>query len=276
MKPRLSFARPALVLLALTGAASAEEPSKPQCFDAHERAQVAQKAGKLTAARSDFQTCAKAVCPKLVSKDCAAQLEKITAELASVQISVLDAGSPAPVAKLSIDGVPVEGAGPVELDPGDHTFVAELPDGRKRVQRVSLRQGERDKAVTLDIEAPKAKAPPAEPGPAPEPAKKRVSPAVWALGGVAVLGLGGFVGFGLSGKSKESDLDACKPSCASSDVDSMRSSYLFADISLGIALVASGVGAYLYVKGNKQEQQSVYVRATPTRHGGAAALGGRF
>lgn len=265
----LSFA---VLLLASSVAAQDKPPTKPECFDAHERAQVAQKEGKLRAAQQDYAICSHKACPKLVQTECAAQLPKVQAAFASVVVSVLDGGKAASDAKLSVDGASVEASGSLELEPGEHVLAAESSDGRRVEKRLTLREGQRGEKVSLDIPAKQVSPEPA-PEPAPAPAPNRVSPAVWVLGGVAVVGLAGFVGFGLSGKSQESDLDACKPSCKRDDVDAMRRSYLLADISLGVALAASGVGAYLYVSGNKKRQeQGVYLRALPL----GAELGARF
>ncbi len=192
-------------------------------------------------------------------------------------VYALDAGKSASSIRVSIDGAPAEQAsGAIELEPGEHLLRAETSDGRSVEKRVTLKEGQRDEKITLDVPAAERPAP-AEPPPAPAPAPSRISPAVWVLGGVAVVGLGGFVGFGLSGKSQESDLDACKPDCTRDDVDAMRRSYLFADISLGVALVAGGLGAYLYVSGNKkQQEQGVFVRAVPERQGMGARVGASF
>ncbi len=45
----------------------------------------------------------------------------------------------------------------------------------------------------------------------------------------------------------------------------------------GVALVAGGVGAYLYVSGGKKRQeQGVFVRTVPERHGLGARVGTSF
>lgn len=68
----------------------------------------------------------------------------------------------------------------------------------------------------------------------------------YVLGGVGMLGLAGFGFFGLTGLSEESDLDQCKPSCASNDVDAVRTRYLAADISLAVGVLAVGGASYFY------------------------------
>lgn len=268
----------ALLFAATAASADGKAPTKAECFDAHERAQLAQKERKLLAARQDYALCSHAACPKLVKTECEAELPKVVAALSSVVVRVTEAGRAASAAKVTVDGKRVEaGVSVAELEPGEHVFRAELPDGRSAEKRVALREGERDSSVVLDIGAAPAApdAPPAAPAPAPEP-ESQTSPAVWVLGGVALVGLGGFVAFGLSGKSQESDLDSCKPDCQRDDVDAMRRSYLFADISLGVALVATGVGAYLYVSGKEKKERGVFLRTAPAHGGVAASVGTRF
>lgn len=276
MKTR-SLAAFCLTVVLCSGASAADTaPAKPECFDAHERAQVALKGEKLRAAKQSYAICANAVCPKLVRTECEAALARLVATTPSVVIVTLDGGKPSSRLEVSIDSAPPEASsGALELDPGEHVFRAKASDGRSVEKRVTLSAGQREVEVRLEIPAPTASAP-VEPGPAPAP-QGRLSPVVWVLGGVAVVGLGGFVGFGLSGKSQEGDLDSCKPSCRPSDVDSMRRSYLFADVSLGVAVVAAGVGGYLYFKDKKRPtEQGMFVGAAADRRSMGARFGASF
>ncbi|MBK7582110.1 MAG: hypothetical protein IPI67_18125 [Myxococcales bacterium] len=265
--------------LAQPARAEGKAPTKTECLDSYEHAQASQKDGKLKSAKADFETCANAACPKLVRVECEAQLPKIAAAFASVKVSVLDAGKAASGGSVTLDGAAFElAAGAVELEPGTHVFKAELSDGRNVERRIELKEGQRDTEVVLDVPAKAGLDTSAQSEPEAAPTNKNaVKPAVWVLGGVAVVGLIGFVGFGLSGKGKQSDLDACKPDCSKGDVDSMRQSYLFADVSLGVALVAGGVGAYLYVQGKKKgQEQAIWVRTLPQRRGMGASVGASF
>lgn len=265
------------VVLCSGASAQDKAPSKPECFDAHERAQVSQKGEKLRAAKQSYGVCAHTACPKLVRAECEAELTRLAKAIPSVVIATFDRGKPSSGLEVTIDSAPAEAtSGSVELDPGEHLFRAATSDGRSVEKRVTLSAGQRDVEVRLEVPAPTAPTAPVEPAPAPA-AQRKLSPVIWVLGGVAVVGLGGFVGFGLSGRSQESDLDACKPSCRSSDVDSMRRSYLFADLSLGVALVAAGVGGYLYVKDKKRPaEQGMFVGAAADRHGMGARVGASF
>jgi hypothetical protein len=73
---------------------------------------------------------------------------------------------------------------------------------------------------------------------------------VWVLAGVGVVALGSFGYFGISGHARASDLkDGCgqTKTCDPADVDSARSKYLVADVSLGIGVVALGAAAAVWL-----------------------------
>ncbi len=62
------------------------------------------------------------------------------------------------------------------------------------------------------------------------------------------MGLGGFVGFGLAGSSKEKSLEnSCAPNCSDSELDPMRRAYRIGDLSLGIGVAALAGTAVAYV-----------------------------
>lgn len=267
MKTRIAFCL-SLASLAISSGALAAPPTKDQCFDAHERAQQSVKEQKLRSARADFEICSQASCPKLVQEECKKSLVATENQSPSIQIN-----APGD-ATLQIDGGPLPEAaadGSIEIDPGEHTISVTAADGRTAEKRVTLQPGERNVKVELALPAPKAQGSPPTKPTEPDPAKARSgpSPLVYLLGGVAVVGLAGFTIFGLSGKSKQSDLDECKPDCQRDDVDSMRRSFLLADISLGVAVVAGGIGAYLYFSDKKKPTESVSWLSTAPRSKGA-------
>lgn len=264
----------ALALCVSATDARAQAPSKDQCLDAYERAQISQKEGKLIASRDDYRACAHDKCPKLVQKDCAEAAKAVEANIPSFVPRAR--GASLEELTVSVDGKPLPGAasdGSYELDPGDHVLELRASDGRTAAKSFTLSAGQRSLEVTGELPAPAPAAPPVE---AP-PAKRKIKPSVLVLGGVAALGLAGFVGFGLSGKSKESDLDSCKPNCRASDVDSMRQSYLYADLSLAVGVIAAGAAVYLHVTDKKQPAQgSAFVAAQPRPRGGELRVGASF
>jgi hypothetical protein len=64
--------------------------------------------------------------------------------------------------------------------------------------------------------------------------------ATWAFGGLAATGVGIFTGFGLAGNAAE----GCAPTCTRSQVASIRTDFLVADVSLAAAIAAGGAAAY--------------------------------
>jgi hypothetical protein len=277
-KSRLGALVSILVVELAVPVRAAAAPTKEQCFDAYERAQSEQKQGKLMAARTDYETCSDVACPKLVVKDCASAFGALKAGVPSVSIG---SGGESGV-RVSIDGADAVEipSSAVELDPGDHVFRFQAGDGRVSEQHKTLEKGQLDVSVVPEFENPgAASAPPASteaPSPEPESPSKKSNVLPYVLGGVALIGVAGFVGFGLAGKSKQSDLDACKPDCQPDDVHSMRQKYLFADISLGVALVAGGIGTYLYLSGNKTSERAIWVRPSAGPGTATLELGSRF
>jgi hypothetical protein len=126
----------------------------------------------------------------------------------------------------------------VGADPGEHLFHFVAPDGRTADERLLLREGEKRKAVTVELAgAPRENRPARAPDRTPE-VERGLPPAVYVLGGVAALGLAGFATLGLIAKSKADGFDSCRPGCDASEVATMRREALFADISLGVGLAS--------------------------------------
>jgi hypothetical protein len=71
--------------------------------------------------------------------------------------------------------------------------------------------------------------------------------------------LGSFAFFALTGKSDENDLrDSCSPNCPESDVDSVRTKYLVADISLGVGIASLGAATWLFVTSRNERRESAH------------------
>jgi hypothetical protein len=101
-----------------------------------------------------------------------------------------------------------------------------------------------------------------------------------------VAGIAGFVILGAMGRSKQSDLDgSCgrTHSCAQSDVDSIKTKYLLADVSLGLGIAGLGAGVALFFLSQpktdepKNEDAKLMHFDVRTRGDGAVAtVSGRF
>lgn len=241
----------ALCLLALDARA---DQTLDDCVDGFEQAQRLRLDGKLVEAREKLLVCSRPVCPKVTQPDCARWLGEVEARLPTVIVRARAAdGNDLDDVATSIDGRKVAerlDGRPRFVDPGPHVFRFEIDGGTRYVeQRVVLLEGEKDRR--LSAEFARASPPPPSPGVSataettstPDEGRRaggRLPSESWILGGVSVLALTSFVGFGLSGKSSE----GCVPNCARTEVDDFRRAYLIADLSLGVALVTGGLAVF--------------------------------
>lgn len=253
-----------LLALATTGAlVMAPGPAwadTKSCVASHASAQREAKAGRLRLATQLYTTCGSdETCPEQLRTECAELLEKVRSEQPTVIFSVLDENGKdvSNVRVFSTDELITEGLDgrAIAMDPGKHRLRFLLPWGDVLSSDVLIREGEKNRLVQVKIE--KAAEPPPAPAskppePAPqEPAKQAGPPTVaWVMAGAAVVGAGVFTTFALIGKSKKSSLDDCSPACgpgARDDYDSLKRSYLIADVGLGVAVVSAAVAAGFFL-----------------------------
>lgn len=237
----------AVLALAATPATAAPTKSDPHaaakaaCVAAHEEGQSLRTQKQLRAAREKFAVCAKSDCPAVLRKECGEQIEGIESVIPSLVFEALDeSGNADGSVKVSLDGTLVAErltGGSVEVEPGEHKVRFERADGKVIEQRVLVAEGEKHRKIVADYatlvpRAPKDTHPP--------PEEKKIPLATYIAGGVAVAALGSFTAFALAGKSKEDDLaSTCSPNCSADEVGSVDRSYLVADVSLGVAALAT-------------------------------------
>jgi len=243
------FLAPSLGVPALPATA---KDARQDCVDAHLRTQRERRTGQLRAARDDASSCGTAACPPLIAGDCADWKRELDAILPSV---VLEARTPdgreAVDVRVTMDGKPLlerlDGAAH-DVDPGPHSFRFELGGKATVVQTVVLREGEQRRRIRADFAAA-----PSPPPRAPEPATRPIPTLTYVLAGAGVAALGGFIGLGLYGNARKSDLETCGPTksrpstCSRDDVDATRRVYILADVSLGISVVALGAALAVYL-----------------------------
>lgn len=217
------------------------------CVKESYRGQKARDDGQLVMAREALAMCSAASCPSLVVRDCTKWLAEVEERLPTVIVVARDAAGRDVVAtRVLVDGKlrqPMLDGRAFPIDPGPHEFRFEA--GRSvTTEQILIR--EREKGRVIEAHLPNAeavRAPPAA-GTGPERTTPSsgggISPAVWILGGVAIVG---FVGFGVlyaSGVSKRDDLRAtCAGSCATSEVDKVRTLNAFAIVSGAVGLAAA-------------------------------------
>ena len=257
-------------------ATASEQDVLGVCIAAYEDAQRKRHRGELIEAREALKVCSRDVCPAIAKTDCTGWLAELRVDVPTIVVGArFEGGRDVIDVKVLLDGKPlmdrIEGRA-VEVNPGVHTLRFEV-QGREPVEeRVSILVGERNRRVIVTIPDP------TPPAPVPEPSSG-IPTMTYVLGGVGALGLVGFGFFGLTGLSREGDLDDCKPSCASGDVDAVRIRYLAADISLLVGVAALGGATYFYFESQGQgipERAAVGVGLHSGPGEVGASIGGYF
>lgn len=265
------------------------------CINAHASGQREAKAGRLKLASELFTACGSdSSCPEALRGECAELLEKTRAATPTVILSVIDenGGDVSQVKVYSTDDLIVDGLDgrALPLDPGKHRLRFLLPWGDVLSSDVLIREGEKNRLIQVRIEPKTPKEPAPTPATSPEPTPAAPPPpppqttpvAAWVATGVAVAGAGVFGTFAVLGSKKKSDLDACAPSCPRSmedKRDSLKTSYLIADIGLGTAVVSGVVAIYLFAThGSPSDTRAATTVTAPKLTAGFSALpsGGAF
>jgi hypothetical protein len=220
---------------------------------AYGQAQTLRRQGKLTEARKQALVCARAPCPAALLPECVKWVGEIEEATPSVIFEAREAGEGGRVrtdVRVTMDGVlladKLDGRA-IDVDPGEHTFRFAADGAKTLEQKLIVVEGEKRRKIAVEL--PPAIEKPAAPQPQPSPPLAEPEGPSWppyVLAGVAILGAGGFAVAGLSGRSSESDLEACKPRCPSREVDSVRTKYVVADVSLGVGVVAGVVATILF------------------------------
>lgn len=253
-----------------------------RCASAYEQAQVLRKERKLKEAEEQLAVCSETACSAFVRRDCARWAKEVEAAMPTVVFQVRDAsGKPLEGARVLFDGKvlkdPIDEA-EVEIDPGDHVLRYELPGADSIEQSVSFREGEKARKLSVMFDTPSAAPPP----PPPSGGGPPVLPIV--LGGVGVVGVAAFVTLGVVGKNQRDELrETCAPACSEDDVSSVRTKLVLADVSLGVGLVALGVGTYLFITspGSPPPAKApaaarVWLDVAPGAGGGSLTVRGTF
>jgi hypothetical protein len=241
-----------------------------ECAQAYEQAQVDRKAAHIIAAIESLTICAGQNCPSFIRKDCIDWLTESQTAQPSVVFSVRRQGADLTDVEIVCDGRTVtrvlDGKA-VSLDPGSHLFAFRVAGDASVEKQIVIREGERNRIVEIDLDLASTTGPgvttidatrdlsslpaTANPGLGSSAGGRSVLPYVFA--GVGVLGVSGFVAFGLWGNSQKGDLERdCSPFCSSGQVDGVRSKYILADTSLALGLVSLGLATYWFV--NRHEQ----------------------
>ena len=225
--------------------------AKAACLAAHEDATSLLTQKKPHAAHDKFVACARAECPTVVRKECGEQLAIVEKDAPTVALEARDeAGMDTTTVKVTMDGAAIAdrltGAA-IDVEPGEHLFRFEREDGKAIEQKVLVVEGEKNRKVVADFATLVPKPPPGgEAVPVTPHEPKKVPVLAYVLGGVGVVGLGGFAFFAVTGKNAEKALaSSCNPNCSNDQLSPVKRDYLFADISLAVGIVSVVTAAIL-------------------------------
>jgi hypothetical protein len=244
-------------VIALPAPAAAEPPDRPTCARAYESAQRQRRIHALKGARESLLVCSRSECPGWMRKDCTPWLGEVEAALPTIVLVVHGEGGVTRTdVRLSVDGelvaerLPPE---PIPIDPGAHVLVLEAQGAARLEEHLTLHEGERDRRVELTL-VPKTEAPNAATKPVPPPPgdtqqedDRPVPTLAWVLGGIGLVTLGAGTYFQISGMTKRSDLDACAPTCPTSQVSDARSVLWAGNVLLGVSVISLAAAAYVYI-----------------------------
>jgi hypothetical protein len=250
----------ALVLLLPSIAIAA--PNKKECLAASELGQDLRAQGKLLSSRDQFAICANESCPAVIRKDCAKWVSDVQESIPTIVLGAReDGGSDLIDVDVTLDGAPLvthlDGKS-IPVDPGPHKLTFTIA-GRPAVEvQVLLTEGDKNHRVQA-VFAPIAKPKPVVTAP-PEDKPHRSYALPIALGVVGLVGVGTFAYFGTTGARELRDArDTCAPRCDPADVDASKRKLIYADVALGVSVVALAASTILFI-----HTSSVNVTATPT------------
>ena len=269
-------------------AAATVQDEKLACAQSFETAQRLRNEVRYLAANGELLKCANPTCGDALFYECSKMYSELQAAIPSVVLAASDPkGNEMFDVQVTVDGealVERLDGKPLPLDPGNHVFVFTAANAAPVEHRLVIRAGEKFRQVSVVIGSEtQSTGPSALPQVTPtEPArvKPRQIPIMsYVLGGVGVVGIGGFVALRVIGSSDYDTLkNGCAPECPDSDVDAVKQKYTFSYVALGVG-AASLVGAAVVYLAQPREYETAPSAAlvfTPVPNGATAALVGRF
>ena len=304
----------AAVALGASPAEAAPKRGPGSCAFSYSHAETLAKAGQLREAKASMLKCATGSCSDNVRKECARRVTEIESDIPTiVPLVVNENGETVTEVTVTMDGELVAArtdGRAVPVDPGRHEFVFQTNRTVLATLRTIIVQGQRNRTIEVSLRpgqvaltkssvptapAPGALAPaglveaeddmvePAAPD-VPPSRGRTFTPTTMILGGVAVLGAGGYFLTTFLGNKDADKLDACRPDCDQKTVDRIRAYFLAGKISLGLGVAALATGAYFYfTSASGEPAKKMAVNRTglrldvrPAASGGVALFSGSF
>ncbi len=221
--------------------------AKKQCLSQHEQSQILKQSTKLKEAREALLMCSRDICPSFVRADCVEWLGQLDRVIPSVVVTAKVNKRDEFNVKVTIDGqvasTRLDGRA-IELNPGVHTFRFDLSPWPPIEQQVLVSEGEKNRLINVQFGVP------VEDKGAPEVPTYRPIPTLdFILAGTTLAGVGVFAAFGTMGRTQyntDAKSTGCKPFCAPSEVNSVKTKLLIADIGLGVAVVSTIAGIIVF------------------------------
>jgi hypothetical protein len=247
-----AFALPLLASVVLTPLASRAQAAPDPACEAVEQTESLRNEGQYRKARARLLECVNAQCGGDVRRRCAATLQKLDAVTPSIVVRAEDAAHDDvmdvtvslgdEVLVSSLDGIAIP------VDPGEHRFVFTRPGHAPVTQTLTIKQGEKFRAIDVVIGAAPERvvAPVAEKTETESSGSSDRLVATGTLIGVGVVALATGTVLGLRARSGEHALeDNCAPGCSDGRVDSVKTRYLLANVSFGVGVLAVGAATWL-------------------------------
>jgi len=225
------------------------------CVSQHERSQLLRQEGQLLEARTLLLECARVECAPAIRGDCVRWQQELQLSVPSLVFAATLDGQDHSEVSVSMEGRVIaqhlDGRA-LELDPGEYDFKFESASGQTLSRRITVREGEKARLVTVVFVSAGVEAPaesPAPPAPAPPVVytERPVPVIAYALGGLALVATGSWVYFGTSALEKERDAsEQCAPFCSTDKTDDIRMRVWAADVSAAVAVTAAAAALYTY------------------------------
>lgn len=245
---------------------------KETCVRAFGDAQRHRGQSRLLRAREELITCGQSACPDVVKVKCVEWLQELKRNIPTIVVAAAGpAGKDTIAARLLIDGTLISATlngKPIELDPGLHTLRLEHERFGRLEEKIVVRQGEKNRLLTLRYPAGKkpdpAKPDPAKPGPAkPDPDAADPGSTPWlaiislGLGGAGVV-LGGITGTVALVMGQDLQ-DRCEDGiCHPGDKEDLNTGESLAHVStasITVGLVGMAVGVIALLIENEEPSQ---------------------
>jgi hypothetical protein len=237
--------------VALTAApALRADDALARCVSAAEEAQHLRKNDKLLDARARLTICSDQACPDIIRRDCSRWQETIERELPRVTFRATDSRArEVGGVRVFVDGAlvadGVDGAA-VAVDPGEHAVLFVAKAGVSREVRATLRQGEFAQVGVTFAEELRADGTRESTGPVTRFGAPADAFVELGVGVLALANFGVFEALWQTGYHHLRTTCGQTRACTDAEIDPVRTNYVVARVSLGVAAVALGVAAWRF------------------------------